>query len=144
MDICPGYWNWLDQQFELGLVASIDMVGRELKAGNDELVNWVKDRPTHFVESNDDETQAAFADIATFVAAGDFKPGNRDNFLAGADPWIIAKAATLNAKVVTHEARLYFNTKKVKIPNICHQFKVPCINTFQFLRELKAQFVLAP
>ena len=47
MDICPAYWDWLDQQFELGLVASIDMVGRELKAGNDALVNWVKDRPDH-------------------------------------------------------------------------------------------------
>ncbi len=143
MDICPAYWDWLDQQFELGLVASIDMVGRELKAGNDALVNWVKDRPDHFIQNDDDATQAAFTEIIAFVTTGDFNLGNRDNFLAGADPWIIAKASTINATVVTHESRLDPKTRKVKIPNICQQFKVPCMNTFQFLRELQAQFVLA-
>lgn len=142
MDICPAYWEWLDLQFEQGVVASVDMVGQELKDGNDELMLWVKARPAHFLENNDDDTQGAFGHVAAFVAAGDYNPGNRDDFLAKADPWIIAKAMSIGATVVTHESALAPHSKKVKVPNICDQFGVPCINTFQFLRTLNAQFVL--
>jgi hypothetical protein len=142
MDICPAYWDWLDQQFQLGTVASVDMIAKELKDGNDELAQWVKDRPEHFIKNDDDETQSVFTEIVQAVVSGDYNPGNRDNFLAKADPWIIAKAKTIGATVVTHESLLAPNTRKVKVPNICHQFDVPCLNTFQFLRELEARFVL--
>ena len=143
MDICPAYWDWLDWQFQLGLVASIQMIGKELKDGNDELAEWAKARPEHFVDNDDTETQTVFSEIVQSIVAGDYNVGNRDNFLAKADPWIIAKAKTLGATVVTHESLLLPNTKKVKVPNICLQFDVPCLNTFQFLRELNARFVLS-
>ena len=143
MDICPAYWDWLDQQFQLGIVASIDMIGKELIDGKDELADWAKNRPSHFINNDDDKTQTAYAEIVTAVAAGDYNPGNRDNFLAKADPWIIAKAKAIGATVVTHESRVASSAKKIKAPNICQQFEVPCINTFQLLRELKARFVLA-
>lgn len=73
---------------------------------------------------------------------GDYNAGNRDNFLAKADPWIIAKANAIGASVVTHETAAPANTRKVKVPNICQQFEVPFLNTFRFLRELEARFVL--
>lgn len=142
MDICPAYWDWLDRQFALGTIASVDMIGRELKEGNDELANWVRERPDHFISNDDELTQTLFADIVQFVMKGDYNPGNRDNFMAKADPWIIAKAKAIGASVVTHEAVAAANTRKVKVPNICQQFEVPCLNTFRFLRELEARFVL--
>ncbi|AJY48594.1 DUF4411 family protein [Halomonas sp. KO116] len=142
MDICPAYWDWLDRQFALGTIASVDMIGRELKEGNDELAIWVRERPGHFISNDDELTQTLFADIVQFVMEGDYNPGNRDNFLAKADPWIIAKAKAIGASVVTHEAVAAVNTRKVKVPNICQQFEVPCLNTFRFLRELEARFVL--
>ncbi|MCH4811341.1 DUF4411 family protein [Vreelandella neptunia] len=142
MDICPAYWDWLDKQFARGTIASVDMIGRELKEGNDELANWVHERPDHFISNDDELTQTLFADIVQFVMEGDYNPGNRDNFLAKADPWIIAKAKAIGASVVTHEAVAAVNTRKVKVPNICQQFEVPCLNTFRFLRELEARFVL--
>ncbi|NAO98209.1 MULTISPECIES: DUF4411 family protein [Halomonadaceae] len=142
MDICPAFWDWLDKQFALGTIASVDMIGRELKEGNDQLASWVRERPDHFISNDDELTQALFADIVQFVMEGDYNPGNRDNFLAKADPWIIAKAKAIGASVVTHEAVAAVNTRKVKVPNICQQFEVPCLNTFRFLRELEARFVL--
>ncbi|WP_445372171.1 DUF4411 family protein [Methylomonas sp. HW2-6] len=142
MDICPAYWDWLDRQFQLGLVASVQMIGKELRDGDDDLAEWVKLRPAHFIDNDDTETQWVFSEIVRSVATGDYNPGNRDNFLAKADPWLIAKAKTLGASVVTHEALLAPNTKKVKVPNICRQFGVQCLDTFQFLRELNAKFVL--
>lgn len=56
MDICPAYWDWLDLQFEQGLIGSVDMIGRELRDGNDELADWVKERPGHFINNDDDAT----------------------------------------------------------------------------------------
>ncbi|MFT4272507.1 MAG: DUF4411 family protein [Pantoea sp.] len=142
MDICPAYWHWLDLQNEKGIIGSVDMIGRELKDGNDDLADWVKARPSHFIRNDDSDTQTIFTELVQAVMAGDYNPGNRDNFLAKADPWIIAKAKSIGATVVTHESLIMAGTRKVKVPNICHQFDVPCINTFQFLRELKARFVL--
>ena len=63
-------------------------------------------------------------------------------FLEKADPWLIAKAMVTGAVVVTHESLVSDNTKKVKVPNICKQFGVSCINTFDFLRGTKAKFGL--
>ncbi|MDO8235839.1 DUF4411 family protein [Citrobacter werkmanii] len=142
MDICPAYWEWLDLQFQQGIIASVDMIGRELKDGNDELAEWAKARPDHFISNDDLVTQQIFTEVVQAVMAGDYNSGNRDNFLAKADPWIIAKAKCIGAAVVTHESFVTINTKKVKVPNICQQFGVPCLNTFQFLRELNARFVL--
>lgn len=143
MDICPAYWDWLDQQFELGELASIEMVGMELKAGNDELAQWAKDRPHHFIINDDASTQQVFTNIVQALMAGDYNAGSRDNFMAKADPWIIAKAKTLGATVVSHESRLEPTTKKVKVPNVCDAFGVSCINTFELLRTLSARFVIA-
>lgn len=143
MDICPAYWSWLDEQFKQGLVCSVDMISRELKDGNDDLAIWVCDHSSHFIENDDESTQQAFTDIVQFVMDGNYNAGNRDNFLAKADPWIIAKAKTIGATVVTHECFVVQNTKKVKVPNICQEFDVTCINTFQLLRELKARFILS-
>jgi hypothetical protein len=124
------------------LVASIDFIGKELKDGDDDLARWAKDRPGHFISNSDTETQEHFSRIVQYVMGGDYNPGNRDNFLAKADPWIIAKAKVLGAVVVTHESLTVPGAKKVKVPNICAEFDVRCIDTFQFLRELEARFVL--
>lgn len=142
MEFCPAYWEWLDQQFAKGVAGSIDMIGRELKDGNDELAEWAKARGTQFIANDDDATQATYIDIVQFIMSQSFSPANRDQFLAKADPWLIAKAKTTGATVVTHESWLNDATKKVKVPNICKQFGVRCIDTFEFLRETQVKFGL--
>lgn len=41
-DFCPGFWKWLDQQNQLGVVYSIDDIGIELARGHDDLATWTK------------------------------------------------------------------------------------------------------
>lgn len=141
-DFCPAYWDWLDVEFETGKIASIDMVEHELKAGNDELLDWVKDRPEHFLLCDDAETQRLVGVITQDLMEGDYNQQNRDSFLSGADPWIIAKAKTMDATVVSHESKITQQGKKVKVPNICQQYDVECISTFELLKILQAKFVL--
>ena len=61
-------------------------------------------------------------------------------FLDGADLWIIAAARTLGATVVTQEQAAGAGTRKIKIPNVCAQFDVNCLNTFQMPDTLDARF----
>ena len=142
MDVVPGYWEWLDTQFQSGTLASVSMVYDELNGYGDELTEWVKPRKEHFTDVSDEDTQEAFIEIAKFLADKDFTSKDTSDFLAGADPWLIAKAKITGATVVTHESLVPDNYKKIKIPNVCRQFDIEYTNTFKLLRTLEAQFVL--
>ena len=143
MDFCPAFWDWLDKQSQISQVMSIDNVYLELTDSNDELSVWAKEKRSHFIPVSDTGTQNKFAEIANFVVSQSSKSqADIANFLSKADPWIIAKAVTMGATVVTHEALVPENSKKVKIPNICKAFSVEYINTYQLLLKLEANFVL--
>ncbi len=142
MDLCPGYWQWLDVQYQNNLVNTVQPIFKELKNYGDELSGWVKAREVQFLSVTEDATQKLYAAIAQYVADGDYQPANRDQFLAGADPWLIAKAGTIGSVVVTHETMVGSESKKVKIPNICNQFEVDYINSFDLLNRLNARFIL--
>lgn len=143
MNFCPGYWSWLDLEFTRGRLGSIEMVSNELKNFGDELSVWVKDRPEHFVSVDDASTQEIFSEIAEHVYSMPLaSEPNIANFLAGADPWLIAKAKTLNATVVTHEVFAGTGSKKVKVPNVCKDFGVSYMDTFELLHALDAKLIL--
>jgi len=144
MAICPGFWEWLLLKNEVLDLASIAPVMDELTKGNDQLAVWVKDNSGFFHTITDQETQLAFAQVAGLVAsqAPKMRVGAMDEFLAGADPWLIAKAMTTGATVVTHEVLNREVKRKFIIPNICQELNVPFLNTFELLHKLEARFVL--
>jgi hypothetical protein len=119
------------------------MVRKELLDGKDELSAWIKARGDAgwFLEVSDEPTQEVFGQIAAAVQAGPYKEAAKAEFLATADPWLIAKAATTGATVVTHEVFSPEIKKKVPIPNICLQFGIKTANTFDTLRDLSATFI---
>lgn len=49
-DFCPAFWAWIDQACANRLVFSVEKVGAELGAGNDELSTWAAARPYLFLE----------------------------------------------------------------------------------------------
>jgi hypothetical protein len=49
-----------------------------------------------------------------------------------ADPFLIARAASLGATVLTMEQ---FKRNAAKIPNICQHFKVPCLDLREFMEK---------
>lgn len=139
-DIVPAFWNWLDQQVSNQTIFSSIMVYNELSEGNDDLAVWVKNRQdTGFFVEPDKNGQAIFHEIADYVRKT-YPPHNVQDFLDGADPWVISQAKIEKAFVVTHETIVSDNSNKIKIPNICKQFKVDYMNTYQMMRNLKANF----
>lgn len=146
MEVCPGYWDWVLRSHAGGMVASITSVGTELRRGNDELAEWAKKNKALFLDDSNPATQMAFAEVANHVAASasQMKVGALEEFLSGADPWLIAKARTLGAVIVTHERFNESSRRKFLIPNVCRHFGVVCVNTFELLRQTQARFVLDP
>ena len=143
MTFCPAYWQWLDHQYESGRLGSISKVYDELAVYGDDLSAWVRDRREHFMEVSPEAIQDKFAEVAQHVAGLPGKPAaNIADFLSGADPWLVAVAAERGATVVTHERLVDTQSKKIKIPNICMEFRVPYISTYELLNQLEAQFVL--
>jgi hypothetical protein len=61
----------------------------------------------------------------------------RKNILKGspvADPFLIAKAETISGVVVTQEE---FKPNGVKIPNVCKERNIRCINLEEFMEHQK-------
>ncbi|WP_419736639.1 DUF4411 family protein [Pseudomonas sp. COR18] len=144
MSICPAFWDWLLREHQTLELASITSVKDELSKGNDDLATWTARNSGFFQAISDEPTQAAYIQIATHVAdqAPKMKVGALDEFLAGADPWLIAKALCTGAIVVTHEVLNLDAKRKFIIPNVCKHFGISYMNTFELLHKLEARFVL--
>lgn len=143
MSFCPAYWDWLDQQYQSGSLASVSSVYDELANKGDELSAWVQPRKDQFHPISAEDIQIKMAEVAQYVADLPNKsPGNIGLFLSGADPWLVAKASLTGETIVTHEVPVEAHSKKVKIPNICDHFEVDYINTFELLNLLDARFML--
>lgn len=144
MAICPGYWQWILQSNQNAGVASIQFVKDELTNGNDDLAQWAKDHSHLFIPNDDELTQQSYIQVVQYVMSlQGIKTGAQDEFLRGADPWLIAKAIVTRATIVTHE-KLDRNIKrKILIPNVCENFGVKYIDTFDLLHDLEAKFVMS-
>lgn len=140
-DICPGFWDWMDHVAKSD-AGSIVPVCDELRKGKDELATWANARRTEpwFLKIDDTPTQTMLAAIATHVASSPYKPEAQAKFLGGADPWLIAKAQIIGAKVVTHEEPAPDAKTRVPIPDVCKKFGVACVRPYDALRAMAASF----
>ena len=102
-EIAPGFWRWLENASKDGLVRSPISVYNELRSWNDPLSRWAKRvKSTGMFVNPDRSVQRAFGDIAVFVQ-GSYESPQAAQFLACADPWVIAHAHADQSIVVTHE-----------------------------------------
>jgi len=142
-DTFPAFWDWLDAEQANGNLASARPIFEELTKGNDELSQWARERKDSgwFIPVDDSQTQQIFIDVAAWVMNGSFREHAKTDFLSGGDPWLIARAISMGATVVTHEKLVDRNIRrKVKIPNVCDAFGVECLDTFDLLNALGARF----
>lgn len=145
--ICPGFWEGLLGSHEAGEIVSLDRVKDELSQQGDALADWIsKDGPTSFFEKSDG------ADVVTEFAAmmqwaqdaNRFKPEALTEFASVADAWLVAYAKVKSLTLVTLETLRDPNVKKrVPIPNVCGEFGVKCVTTFEMLEELGMKFDLS-
>lgn len=142
-DICPGFWEFLLFHHDRAGLRSIDRVRDEIEAGHDRLWDWVSTSvPESFFVSTDSApvTEAYSRLMAWAYGEPQFTDGAKSQFAEKADAWLIAHAMATGTVLVTLETYEPNIRNRVKIPNACRQFEVPCVNTFAMLHDLKARF----
>lgn len=134
----PQFWKFLAQQFKAGSICCPKKVYGELASGNDWLADWVKSRKADGIcVTPPDKAQGYMSKIVDHV--WETYPRRRaEEFLGGADPWVIAYALCDGGTVVTEESAS--RKKKVPIPLVCKHFTVRPIDTYKMLDELRAKF----
>jgi uncharacterized protein DUF4411 len=139
-DVFPGFWEWLESQNTDGVIASVDQVYKELEKGKDELFNWAKAQKSNgwFLSVQDKATQVQYAEMANWILKQNYTQPALEDFLEKADLWLISKARTTGATVVTQEKSNPESKKKIFIPDICDAFNIGYCNTVDLLRELEA------
>ncbi|MBA4029386.1 MAG: DUF4411 domain-containing protein [Planctomyces sp.] len=142
-DICPGFWDSLTEQNLAKKVFSIDRVRQELQVGDDEITKWLRNKSLKnlFKKTEDIAVIREFQRMATWVdKQTQFRPEAKTDFQNAADGFVVAYASVNKMIVVTHETFAPNARKTVPIPNLCEQFEVKHLGTFEMLRQLGEKF----
>ncbi len=143
LDFVPGFWDWIVDQFQAGVVCSIDDVKKELEAIQDDLSTWAKTHSDLFVPI-DASVQPSMQQLAAWATGpSGYSPAAANGFLAVADYPLVAYAHAHSYTVVTHERSAPTSKKKIQIPDACTALGVACIDPFAMLRTAQARFVQA-
>ena len=140
-DICPAFWDWMDERHALGKLFSISRVGDELIAGSDTLADWAQRRGRAFFLEPDAQTLPRLAGVSQWVVGQQYEPAAINTFLQVADYYLVAQALARGDIVVTHEVPAD-SVRRIKIPNVCVGLGVQYVNPFEMLRRERARFVL--
>lgn len=126
----PTVWERLDELARTdSLCASVEVLN-ELEKKDDELHTWCKVRATMFADV-DDATQEAMSHImGTYPRLVDTSKGK-----SGADPFVIALAQSYEPTLTVVTEERGGSTNKPKIPFVCRQEGLRCINLLQLIEE---------
>lgn len=136
---CPDYWEIVNELGRQDRIFMPEMVFEEITRTEDDLSKWLKSSKIRIEKINEYVTgclkEIYLADPIHITLVDNTKARSL------ADPWIIAHAMSENAIVVTKEEKVTASsTKRIKIPNVCDNLGIRCINDFQFIEEIGIKF----
>jgi len=129
----PTLWGQFDSLVQAGSITATREVAREIEDGPvATLRDWAKGQKPLFPSPAAEE--GAF--VSKIFAVRHFQQViEQKKLLKGgknADPFVIARAAVLEATVVTIEGK---PKNGAKIPNICEHFKIDCVSLEGFMER---------
>jgi hypothetical protein len=141
LDFCPAFWDWLVAENRAEKVFSIERVGDEVQAIEDELSEWAGERGDGFFLRPDPSVFPALAAVSTWANSRGYEAAAVSTFLQVADYYLVAQAQAGAHTVVTHEVPSA-STRKIKIPDACIGLGIKCMTPYEMLRRERARFVL--
>ncbi|HBR00931.1 MAG TPA: DUF4411 domain-containing protein [Cyanobacteria bacterium UBA11691] len=146
-DFCPGFWEWLIKQGEAGTILSIKAVKDEIqgkdKERKDKLSSWIDNLGEDFFQEPNPETVNAMKEVANWAYGNSqYKESAIQKFLGCADYELISYARANKLTVVTLEQSAPESKTQIRIPDVCHAFKIECILPFEMLRREKINLIL--
>ena len=122
---------------------TINKVADEIKAGEDELSDWIKKDGKVLIQPIPPDIDQHFTQVSKWIEKQQYKQAAIDEFLRKADFYLVAHALAKKHVLVTHEARSNAQNR-IKIPDACQGLNVQFMTPYQMLRNEKARFVLEP
>ena len=128
-------WTRLEELIAEGrLRASIEVIN-EIERKDDELCAWCNEQDD-FIVDIDDAVQNVLAEImGTFPKLVDTAKGK-----SGADPFVIALAQSQDPRWTIVSQELGGTDDRPKIPYVCAQNKLRCINLLDLIQEREWKF----
>ncbi len=138
IDIFPSLWKKLGELIKSEMMISHIEVFNEITQQDDKLTEWLKDYKYMF--RNFSEKQA---EIVKEILKKHPSFVKRDSKY-DADPWIVALAKETQSNP---QKTLFYNIKrlvvteetlrgnKIKVPFVCNEFGIDCINRFEMIRH---------
>lgn len=120
-------WTQIEDAIAAGQIRSVDEVRNELSRRDDDAKRWADAQGDLFVPLELPIQQSATQILSVhgrLVSQG----GNR----SGADAFVIALAMVNNGMVVTEETATG-NLAKPRIPDVCGDLGVPCVNLMEYI-----------
>jgi Domain of unknown function (DUF4411) len=124
-----GFWQRYTSLFDSGQAVAVDEVLRELrKKDGDDLLAWVKERPSAMFVALEPDIQRATTQALDLCRrmVGSHKGYNV------ADPFVIGLAIARELTVVTFETPSG-GLKRPRIPDVCKELHVPCVDMIGLL-----------
>jgi hypothetical protein len=129
--LVPNFWRNIGEEIERGSIRCPKAVFDEIvsdKEKEDQLARWVRARksfglcvlPTSPIQDN-------YREIADYLSSKHSRY-QLEEFLTGADLWLIATAKVLGGTVVTGESKS--RKRKIRVPTVCREFDVPHAELF--------------
>jgi hypothetical protein len=140
-DFCPAFWDWILEKGESGIVLSIEKVGDELAALEDDLSSWADAHGPRFFLRPDASVFPALATVSAWASGRGYESSAVSTFLQVADYYLVAQALAGRHIVVTHEVPSA-STWKIKIPDACIGLGIKFMTPYEMLRAERARFVL--
>lgn len=137
-DIAPSFWKQIVEKASNKIVI-IEKVKNELLKGGDSLTEWFNSVCSNFtvLDNPDQNVIEAYSEIISSVNENNqYKQTVKDTFAQAADSWLCAYGLANNHTIVTLETFEPDSKKRIKIPNICKEHGIRCINLSQFMREV--------
>lgn len=128
-DVFPGVWDKVDEMIDDGVLISCDDVLEELASKDDDVLAWAKARSHIFKELDDPIQVSAIEILQTHANLVDVK-----NNKSSADPFLVATARVYGGTVVTEE-NFSGGPEKSKIPDVCRDYEIDCIDLLDMLRR---------
>jgi hypothetical protein len=145
---CPGFWEFLNSQFEKKETISIAKVRDEITRNGDALTAWLKanlDKGSFADTALDADVINKYAEVSKWVFDNpQFLDSAKREFLQvdAADPWICAYAAVYGSIVVTAEVSRPQARKRVSLADVLKAFGVTYVSVFDYLEAQQAKFIL--
>lgn len=136
---CSDYWDILSELGKKDAIIVPSSVKEEIYKIDDKLKEWLEEHE-FLIRDIDEKVQTSLK----LIFDKDEKHKRLVDSIKGrsmADPWVIAHALAEKATVVTKENKeINMDTDRIKIPNVCDNMGIRCIDDFQFINEVQIRF----